>query len=246
MPNLFMILILLFVSHTHICKSLYTNRIYNPKNIRVLKLIEDPNNLFYYNVQADQISSDSGSSLANGIITGLGEGFDSMQSSFFHSLSFRLIGSLIGNLLAASVFAYISLSASNIFKEKIMNKEKKDSPKLESFPLDETKSSKIITSEAWLKLFACIFIDFIGDTSYLLPGIGEAEDLIWAPISAFVISKLFDSNFLTVLEFSKEILPGSDVIPVATLAWLLENVFESSSLASFFNLSKRLKNKTPP
>jgi hypothetical protein len=27
-------------------------------------------------------------------------------------------------------------------------------------------------------LFLCIFIDIIGDTSYLIPGVGEGEDLL--------------------------------------------------------------------
>ena len=47
-----------------------------------------------------------------------------------------------------------------------------------------------ISREAWLKLALCIAIDLLGDVSYVLPGIGEAEDAVWSPISAFVLNQV--------------------------------------------------------
>ena len=94
-----------------------------------------------------------------------------------------------------------------------------------------------------LSHYHSLLIDFIGDTSFLLPGIGEAEDVIAAPLEAFVIGKLFDSNFLTFVEFAKEILPGTDILPVATIAWLLENVFDDSELAKLLQLGEKNKQK---
>ena len=46
----------------------------------------------------------------------------------------------------------------------------------------------------WAKLVACIGIDLLSDSSFLIPGVGEAEDIAWAPISAFLLKTLFDSN----------------------------------------------------
>lgn len=97
---------------------------------------------------------------------------------------------------------------------------------------------KSISSDAWLKLVFCLIIDFIGDTSFLLPGIGEAEDIIAAPLGAFALSRIFDSNFIIFLEFVKEVLPGTDILPVATIAWLLENVFDDTDLAKILKLGK--------
>ena len=93
----------------------------------------------------------------------------------------------------------------------------------------------------YIHTFISLIIDFIGDTSFLLPGIGETEDIIAAPLEAFVIGKLFDSNFITFIEFAKEILPGTDILPVATIAWLLENVFDDSELAKLLQLGDKNK-----
>lgn len=51
-------------------------------------------------------------------------------------------------------------------------------------------------------LSLCILVDLIGDTSFIVPGIGETEDLFWAPISAFVVGRLFNSNSLVCMSFS--------------------------------------------
>lgn len=40
-------------------------------------------------------------------------------------------------------------------------------------------------------LWLCILIDIIGMLSYLIPGMGEWLDTIWAPISAFLFIYLF-------------------------------------------------------
>ena len=86
-------------------------------------------------------------------------------------------------------------------------------------------------------LYLCVFIDVIGDTSYLLPGVGEGEDLLWAPISALVVGKIFNSSALGTLDFAKEILPFSDVLPVATLGWVLQNLYPEAGLTKALGLA---------
>eukprot|EP00597_Dinobryon_sp_UTEXLB2267_P008449 CAMPEP_0170085412 /NCGR_PEP_ID=MMETSP0019_2-20121128/20298_1 /TAXON_ID=98059 /ORGANISM="Dinobryon sp., Strain UTEXLB2267" /LENGTH=130 /DNA_ID=CAMNT_0010301853 /DNA_START=367 /DNA_END=759 /DNA_ORIENTATION=+ len=96
---------------------------------------------------------------------------------------------------------------------------------------DSKKILSNIAPSAWFKLLACIAIDLVSDSSFLLPGVGEAEDIAWAPISAFLLKTLFDSNAVGAIEFAKEILPFTDIIPLATSVWFLENVFSDTPLA---------------
>jgi hypothetical protein len=70
----------------------------------------------------------------------------------------------------------------------------------------------------------CIVLDLIGCTSYLLPFFGEAEDIIWAPISAIIFYFLFGKKFGVmggIFSFLEEISPGFDFIPTFTIAWFI-------------------------
>ncbi len=70
----------------------------------------------------------------------------------------------------------------------------------------------------------CIVMDAIGCLSYLFPGIGEAIDVVWAPVSAFVFAKTFGGTKGTiggVFNFVEELLPGADFVPSFTLMWLM-------------------------
>ena len=74
-----------------------------------------------------------------------------------------------------------------------------------------------------LKLLLCILIDFVGVASFAAPGLGEATDVAWAPISAVLVNYLFGNGVFTALAFVEELLPGFDIIPTATIAWFVEN-----------------------
>jgi hypothetical protein len=62
-------------------------------------------------------------------------------------------------------------------------------------------------------------------TSYLLPFIGEAEDFVWAPVSAIIFYFLFGKKNFGILggvfSFIEELLPGFDFIPTFTIARLI-------------------------
>lgn len=65
-------------------------------------------------------------------------------------------------------------------------------------------------------------MDAIGCASYLLPGIGEFTDILWAPVSAIIFYKAFGGwkgAFGGVFNFVEEILPGTDFIPSFTIMW---------------------------
>lgn len=67
------------------------------------------------------------------------------------------------------------------------------------------------------KLLLCIAIDVIGSSSELVPFVGEVTDLVWAPIAGLALRSLYGSNILFALEFAEEILPFTDILPLATL-----------------------------
>ncbi len=70
----------------------------------------------------------------------------------------------------------------------------------------------------------CIIMDIIGMASYILPGIAEWTDIVWAPISAFIFFTLFGGRvgkIGAVLNFLEEIIPFTDVIPSFTIAWFV-------------------------
>jgi hypothetical protein len=67
------------------------------------------------------------------------------------------------------------------------------------------------------KLLICIVIDIIGASSELIPILGEVSDVVWAPIAALLLRSLYGSNILFVFEFAEEILPFTDILPLATI-----------------------------
>lgn len=144
--------------------------------------------------------------------------------SFFNSFIARTVGLVVGNLLAGVVFKFVS---DIIFK--------KDEPEVVKQPVLKTAD---ISQTAWIQLLFCIMIDLAGDASFLIPGIGELEDVAWAPISAYLLNLIFGSSAISTLEFAKEVLPGTDILPVATLAWLLQNVFTDNPLTGVLGLKR--------
>lgn len=73
-----------------------------------------------------------------------------------------------------------------------------------------------------VKLVLSVLIDAVGMSTYLFPGVGEAADAGWAPVSATLVQALYGSWLLTVLDFFEEALPFSDALPTACIGWLLE------------------------
>ncbi|MBC7641405.1 MAG: hypothetical protein H7174_03565 [Flavobacterium sp.] len=74
-----------------------------------------------------------------------------------------------------------------------------------------------------LKLFLGIIFDFIGMISYIIPGIGEMFDVVWAPISGFLLLKMYKGNtgkIAGILGTLEEIIPFTDIIPTFTLTWI--------------------------
>ncbi|WGH75744.1 hypothetical protein P8625_00855 [Tenacibaculum tangerinum] len=81
------------------------------------------------------------------------------------------------------------------------------------------------------KLALSLLFDAIGYASYLIPGLGELSDIVWAPASAYLMTKMYKGNkgkIAGAITFIEEAMPGLDVIPTFTLMWLFTYAFSSN------------------
>lgn len=68
-----------------------------------------------------------------------------------------------------------------------------------------------------------LLFDGIGMLSFTIPGIGEFTDVIWAPVAAWLMTRMYKgrtgqiAGFVTFVE---ELVPGLDFIPGFTLMWV--------------------------
>ena len=85
------------------------------------------------------------------------------------------------------------------------------------------------TSNKTTKLILGIVFDLIGMLSYLIPGIAETLDIVWAPISGFLLVAMYKGytgKVAGIIGFLEEILPFTDVIPTFTLTWIYQYIFK--------------------
>ncbi|MCL6295940.1 hypothetical protein [Jejuia spongiicola] len=71
------------------------------------------------------------------------------------------------------------------------------------------------------KLALSILFDVIGMVTFI--------DIIWAPASAYLISKMYKGTkgkIAGVVSFIEEAIPGFDIIPTFTIMWFLTYVFK--------------------
>lgn len=79
------------------------------------------------------------------------------------------------------------------------------------------------------KLALSILFDAMGYVSFIIPGIGEFTDVIWAPIAAYLMTKLYKGKtgkIAAAVAFLEEMAPGLDVMPTFTLMWLYTYVIK--------------------
>jgi hypothetical protein len=73
------------------------------------------------------------------------------------------------------------------------------------------------------KLVYSILLDLVGYASYAIPIVAEITDVIWAPVAAFILSRMYKGTVGTIggiFEFVEELLPWTDFIPTFTLTWI--------------------------
>ncbi|WP_046744697.1 hypothetical protein [Kordia zhangzhouensis] len=88
----------------------------------------------------------------------------------------------------------------------------------------------LATKNKKIKLILSVIFDLIGYVSYILPGFAEVSDIIWAPVSAWLMTKMYKGvpgKVGAAIAFVEEILPFTDIVPSFTLMWLYTYVIRS-------------------
>ena len=83
--------------------------------------------------------------------------------------------------------------------------------------------SKPKNEKKYLLLIIGLLFDAVGMLSFTVPGVGEFTDVIWAPVSALLIYKMYkgaEGKIGGTVSFFEEIIPGFDIIPTFTLTWI--------------------------
>jgi hypothetical protein len=77
-----------------------------------------------------------------------------------------------------------------------------------------------------------ILFDLIGMMSFTIPLIGEFSDVVWAPVSGFLMVRMYKGTagkVAGIFSFLEEILPFTDVIPSFTLMWIYTYLIKKQS-----------------
>lgn len=83
--------------------------------------------------------------------------------------------------------------------------------------MSKTKDKKI------KYLLLGLLFDAIGMASYLLPGIGDMLDVIWAPVAGWLMTRMYKGKIgqaAGIVTFVEELIPGLDIIPTFTIMWI--------------------------
>lgn len=89
-----------------------------------------------------------------------------------------------------------------------------------------------MNSDKYKLLQRGIVYDLVGMISMTVPVIGPFLDLIWAPIAARLMKKMYkgtEGKIASVFVFLEEILPFTDIIPSFTLMWLYTFIWKKQS-----------------
>lgn len=74
-------------------------------------------------------------------------------------------------------------------------------------------------------LWVAVVLDILGMFTFTIPGVGEFGDVVWAPLSAYLFSRLYGTDKVAkwgaIFNFAEEILPFTDFCPTFTIAWFM-------------------------
>jgi len=85
------------------------------------------------------------------------------------------------------------------------------------------------------KLALGVLFDAIGMASFTLPLIGEFGDVIWAPLSALIMTRMYKGNtgkIAGLVSLIEELAPGLDFIPTFTLTWIYQYILKGKKASS--------------
>lgn len=89
--------------------------------------------------------------------------------------------------------------------------------------MDNIETENDFQKQKITKLLLGLLFDAIGMISYVIPGLAEYIDIVWAPLAGFLMSKMYKGRVgkvAGVLTFVEEIIPFTDIIPSFTITWI--------------------------
>ncbi|KAL3799679.1 hypothetical protein ACHAWO_002863 [Cyclotella atomus] len=162
-----------------------------------------------------------------------------VSNSFWSTLSSKLPALLLAEVLAS--LAFVAIASVLIAQGKFLL----DVTSNNSTPKKSLKGKEVSIDLS--KLLICIVIDILGSANEAIPVVGEVVDVLYAPMAALLLRQLFQgSNVVFLLEFVEEILPFTDILPLATICWTVETFFGSGNLARALRIGEFASNKTIP
>jgi hypothetical protein len=176
-----------------------------------------------------------------------------VSGSFWSSLQRQLLSVILGQVLAAVVFTFLaSIFAAQLtsLREFVLSKfdseaSSNNKDNTEFIRADSPEYRRATVRPDFGKLLICLAIDLAGSSSELIPILGEFTDVVTAPLAAALLQNQFGgSKAVFFLEFAEEILPFTDIIPFATLCWVIDTYFPESDVAGIFQLGKFRANDT--
>ena len=84
-----------------------------------------------------------------------------------------------------------------------------------------------------------LLFDAIGMLSFVIPGIGEFSDIIWAPLAAWLMTRMYKGKIgqaAGLVTFVEELIPGLDVIPSFTIMWLYTYIFKGTKKGKIIDI----------
>ncbi|WP_339840360.1 hypothetical protein [uncultured Maribacter sp.] len=87
----------------------------------------------------------------------------------------------------------------------------------------------ILKNKKYKQLLMGLLFDGIGMLSFVIPFVGEFSDIVWAPLSGYLMTRMYKGKIgqaAGIFTFVEEIVPGFDIIPSFTLMWLYTYVFK--------------------
>jgi hypothetical protein len=172
-----------------------------------------------------------------------------VSNVFWASLQAKILTFVLGQVAATLVFSFLlSIASAQISKaaDFVSSKIFPDTSSNRNPPniqvpreLRDPSTARTAIQPDLGKLLLCIAIDVIGTSSELVPLLGELTDIVTAPIAGLVLRSLFGgSNILFFLEFTEEILPFTDILPLATMCWVIDTFFGDTDLAKLLQLGR--------
>ncbi len=96
----------------------------------------------------------------------------------------------------------------------------------------EKEVIKVSTNAKNKNLVLGILFDAIGMLSFTVPMVGEFSDVIWAPVAAYLMTRMYKGTAGKVggvVTFLEEIFPFTDFIPSFTLMWVYNYFIKKQS-----------------